>query len=174
MNGNQPTEKFSLSGCSSQALILSSVLNYHWCRWLPKQTVPTEKSNLRNSSPPPLFFYPRGRCTIRKCKEMAKGRRETVQSMLCCIIECLMLMPLREMRATARLGKYCNSGSPQHRRHPGGNLISHSAQGSLVSNRLESHQMPAPEDGVILTLSGDDTRLGLSYEYVSLFLARNE
>lgn len=35
-------------------------------------------------------------------------------------------------------------------------LISQARQGSLVSNSLESSQIPAPVEGVVLILAGDD------------------
>lgn len=53
-------------------------------------------------------------------------------------------------------------------------LISHAGQGSQVSNSLESNQIWAPKDGVVLALPGDDPHLSPSYGYISLSLISNE
>lgn len=81
--------------------------------------------------------------------------------------------PLGEMRMTICRGPCCNSEPRLHPRSSGRDLISQAGQGSLVSDSWESIQILVPEDGVLFD-SGDDTRLGLSYEYVLLSLRRNE
>lgn len=65
-------------------------------------------------------------------------------------------------------------GAHLHPRHSEDDLTSQGGQRKLVSNSLEGKQIPAPEEGVLLILSGDDTRLGLSYECIPSSLMSNE